>query len=58
MKNIFGFMLAAIVMVVAIGAGLEVLRQAGEFWGLATTALVLLFGMMAAVSLINRSQGG
>jgi len=57
MGKIVGALLGAIIMVVALGAGMEVANQAGIFWGLAVTAIVMLFVLMASVVLIFRSPG-
>ena len=57
MGKIVGALLGAIIMVVALGAGMEVANQAGIVWGLAVTAIVMLFVLMASVVLIFRSPG-
>lgn len=46
--------LSAVVVIVALGAGMEVANQAGIFWGLLTAVLVVLFGLLAMVGLISR----
>jgi ATP/ADP translocase len=55
--KIAGLAVAVVVTIVALGAGMEVANQAGIFWGLAVTAIVMLFGLMASVVLIFRSPG-
>ena len=46
--------LSAIIVVVALGAGMEVANQAGIFWGLVVAVIVILFGLMALVGWILR----
>ena len=47
-------LLSAIIMVVALGAGMEVANQAGIFWGLIVAVVVVLFGLMALVGWMIR----
>jgi len=46
--------LSAIIVVVALGAGMEVANQTGIFWGLVVAVIVILFGLLALVGLISR----
>jgi hypothetical protein len=56
-EKVAGLAVAVVVTVVALGGGMEVANQAGTFWGLAVTAVLMLFGLMASVALIFRSPG-
>lgn len=46
--------LSAIIVVVALGAGMEVANQLGVFWGLIVAVVVVLFGLMALVGWMIR----
>jgi len=46
--------LSAIIVVVALGAGMEVANQLGVFWGLIVAVIVVLFGLMALVGWMIR----
>jgi len=54
MRQVVSALLGAIIMVVALGAGMEVANQLGVFWGLIVAVIVALFGLMALVGWILR----
>lgn len=54
MGKILGPFVLAFGAIVAIGAGMEVTNQAGIFWGLVVTVVVMLFVLLAMVGLISR----
>ena len=54
MVKVVSALLSAIIMVVALGAGMEVANQAGIFWGLIVAVVVVLFGLMALVGWMIR----
>ncbi|KRT67250.1 MAG: hypothetical protein XU08_C0005G0007 [candidate division WWE3 bacterium CSP1-7] len=54
MGKVVSALLSAIIMVVALGAGMEVANQAGIFWGLIVAVVVVLFGLMALVGWMIR----
>jgi len=54
MAKVVSALLGAIIMVVALGAGMEVANQVGVFWGLIVAVIVALFGLMALVGWILR----
>ena len=54
MAKVVSALLGAIIMVVALGAGMEVANQLGVFWGLIVAVIVVLFGLMALVGWILR----
>ncbi len=54
MGKVVSAFLGAIIVVVALGAGMEVANQAGIFWGLIVAVIVALFGLFALVGLISR----
>jgi len=54
MAKVVSALLGAIIMVVALGAGMEVANQAGIFWGLIVAVVVVLFGLMALVGWMIR----
>ncbi len=54
MAKVVSALLGAIIMVVALGAGMEVANQLGVFWGLIVAVIVALFGLMALVGWILR----
>ena len=54
MAKVVSALLGAIIMVVALGAGMEVANQTGIFWGLVVAVIVALFGLMALVGWILR----
>ena len=54
MAKVVSALLGAIIMVVALGAGMEVANQVGVFWGLIVAVIVALFGLMALVGWMIR----
>uniref|UniRef100_A0A831Z1D3 DUF1328 domain-containing protein n=1 Tax=candidate division WWE3 bacterium TaxID=2053526 RepID=A0A831Z1D3_UNCKA len=54
MGKLVSAFLSAIIVVVALGAGMEVANQAGIFWGLVVAVIVMLFGLLALVGLFTR----
>ena len=54
MAKVVSALLGAIIMVVALGAGMEVANQLGVFWGLIVAVIVALFGLMALVGWMIR----
>ena len=54
MGKLVSAFLSAIIVVVALGAGMEVANQAGIFWGLVVAVIVILSGLLALVGLISR----
>ena len=54
MGKVVSALLSAIIMVVALGAGMEVANQLGVFWGLIVAVVVVLFGLMALVGWMIR----
>ena len=54
MGKVVSALLSAIIMVVALGAGMEVANQLGVFWGLIVAVIVVLFGLMALVGWMIR----
>ena len=54
MAKVVSALLSAIIMVVALGAGMEVANQVGIFWGLIVAVVVVLFGLMALVGWMIR----
>jgi len=54
MAKVVSALLGAIIMVVALGAGMEVANQLGVFWGLIVAVIVVLFGLMALVGWMIR----
>ena len=54
MGKVVSALLSAIIMVVALGAGMEVANQAGILWGLIVAVVVVLFGLMALVGWMIR----
>ena len=54
MAKVVSALLGAIIMVVALGAGMEVANQLGGFWGLIVAVIVALFGLTALVGWILR----
>jgi len=54
MAKVVSALLGAIIMVVALGAGMEVANQLGVFWGLIVAVVVVLFGLMALVGWMIR----
>ena len=54
MRQVVSALLGAIIMVVALGAGMEVANQLGVFWGLIVAVIVVLFGLMALVGWMIR----
>ncbi|HLD96436.1 MAG TPA: hypothetical protein VI794_01840 [Patescibacteria group bacterium] len=54
MAKVVSALLSAIIIVVALGAGMEVANQAGVFWGLIVAVVVVLIGLMALVGWMIR----